>query len=182
MAVILPYGDKRPRVAPDAYLAPNATLIGDVTVEAGASVWFGAVLRGDDDAIRVGPGSNVQDNAVVHADRGFPTTIGARVTVGHGAIVHGATIGDGALVGMGATVLNGARVGAESLVGANALLGEGKEFPPRSLILGVPARAARQLDDAGVAGLATAAEHYIERARRYRAAGLDQPAPGTGSG
>ena len=168
MALILPYGEKRPQIADDAYVAPNATLIGDVTIEAGASVWFGAVLRGDDAAIRVGPGSNVQDNAVVHADPGLPATIGAGVTIGHGAIVHGATIGDGALIGMGATVLNGARVAAESVVGANALVGEGKEFAPRTLIVGVPARAVRELDDTAVARLGSAAAHYVERARRYR--------------
>jgi carbonic anhydrase/acetyltransferase-like protein (isoleucine patch superfamily) len=169
MALILPYGEKRPRVAADAYLAPNATLIGDVTIEAGASVWFGAVLRGDDAPIRVGAGSNVQDNAVLHADPGFPATIGAGVTIGHGAIVHGATVGDGALIGMGATVLNGARVGAGCVVGANALVAEGKEFPPRTLLLGVPARVARELDDAAAARARAGAEHYRERARRYRA-------------
>ncbi len=167
MALILPYGEKRPRIAPDAYIAPNATLIGDVTVEAGASVWFGAVLRGDDEAIVVGAGSNVQDNAVVHADEGFPTVIGAGVTVGHGAIVHGARIGDGALIGMGATLLNGAAIGAESIVGANALVGEGKAFGPRALVLGVPARAVRDLDEGAVAGLRASARHYVERAKRY---------------
>ena len=168
MALILPYGDKVPQVAPDAYVAPNATLIGDVTIGEGASVWFGAVLRGDDEAIRVGPGSNVQDNAVVHADRGFPTVIGAGVTVGHGAIVHGAKVGDGSLIGMGATLLNGATIAPESLVGANALVGEGKEFPPRTLILGTPAKAVRELDEKGLEGLKASAAHYQDRARRYR--------------
>ena len=174
MALILPYGGKMPQVAEDAYIAPNATLIGDVTVEAGASVWFGAVLRGDDEAIRVGAGSNVQDNAVLHADRGYPTIIGAGVTVGHAAIVHGAKVGDGALIGMGATLLNGAAVGAESLVGANALLSEGKEFPPRTLVLGVPAKAVRELDEQALAGLKASAAHYQERARRYRAMSNEQ--------
>ena len=174
MALILPYGDKRPRVADDAYIAPNATIIGDVTIEAGASVWFGAVLRGDDEAIRVGPGSNVQDNAVLHADPGTPTVIGAGVTIGHSAIIHGATIGDGALIGMGATVLNGASIGPESLVGANALVGERKEFGPRTLILGAPAKAVRDLDEAALVRVRAGATHYQERARRYRSEGLDQ--------
>ena len=169
MALILPYAGKTPRVAGNAYVAPNATLIGDVTIEAGASVWFGAVLRGDDEAIRVGPGSNVQDNAVVHADHGFPTIIGAGVTVGHGAIVHGAKVGDGSLIGMGATLLNGATIAPESLVGANALVGEGKEFPPRTLILGTPAKAVRELDERALEGLKASAAHYVERAKRYRA-------------
>lgn len=172
MALILAYNGKEPRIAPDAYVAPNATLIGDVTIEAGASVWFGAVLRGDDDRIVIGPESNVQDNAVVHADRGFPTIVGRGVTIGHGAIVHGARVGDGALIGMGATLLNGAVVAEESLVGANALVAERKEFATRSLILGAPARVVRELDEAGVAGLRQSARHYVERARNYRAASL----------
>lgn len=167
MALILPHGDKWPQVADDAYVAPNATIIGDVTIGAEASVWFGAVLRGDDEAIRIGPGSNVQDNAVLHADKGFPAIVGARVTVGHGAIVHGARVEDGALIGMGATLLNGARIGAGSIVGANALVGEGKAFPARSLILGVPARAVRELDDDAVARAAAGADHYIARGKRY---------------
>lgn len=167
MALILPYGDKVPQVAPDAYLAPNATLIGDVTIAEGASVWFGAVLRGDDEAIFVGPRSNVQDNAVVHADIGLPTIIGAEVTVGHSAIVHGAKIGDGALIGMGSILLNGSVIGAESIVGANALVSEGKEFPPRSLILGVPGKLMRELDDEGAKQGRRGAASYAARAKRY---------------
>ena len=167
MALILPYGDKVPRVAPDAYLAPNATLIGDVTVAAEASVWFGAVLRGDDEAIVIGARSNVQDNAVVHADTGFPTIVGEDVTIGHGAIVHGAKVGDGVLIGMGSTLLNGATVGAESVVGANALVSEGKEFPARSLILGVPGKVVRELDDAAAAHGRIGAAHYVARGKRY---------------
>lgn len=169
MALILPYGDETPQIAADAYIAPNATLIGAVTIAAGASVWFGAVLRGDDAPIVVGPGSNVQDNAVVHADIGIPTTIGANVTIGHGAIVHGATIGDGALIGMGATLLNGARIGAESIVGANALVSEGKAFPDRSLILGVPAKLVRALDAESAAHGRLGAANYAARAQRYAA-------------
>jgi carbonic anhydrase/acetyltransferase-like protein (isoleucine patch superfamily) len=174
MALLVPLGDKRPRVAPDAFVAPNATLIGDVTIEAGASVWFGAVLRGDTEPIRIGPRSNVQDNVVIHADPGYPATIGAGVTVGHGAIVHGATIGDDSLVGMGATLLNGARVGPETLIGAKALIGEGKEFPPRTLLLGIPAQVKRELDDAAVVTIRQSADSYVERAQRYRGEGLDR--------
>ena len=174
MALLVPLGDKRPRVAPDAFVAPNATLIGDVTIEAGASVWFGAVLRGDTEPIRVGPRSNVQDNVVIHADPGYPATIGAGVTVGHGAIVHGATIGDDSLVGMGATLLNGARVGPETLIGAKALVSEGKEFPPRTLLLGIPAQVKRELDDAALATIRQSAASYVERAQRYRGEGLDR--------
>jgi carbonic anhydrase/acetyltransferase-like protein (isoleucine patch superfamily) len=169
MPLILPYGDKVPQIAPDAYVAPNATLIGDVTIEEGASVWFGAVLRGDDEAIRIGPRSNVQDNAVIHADPGLPTIVGADVTIGHSAIVHGARIGDGALIGMGATVLNGAKIGAEAIVGANALVSEGKEFGPRTLILGVPAKAVRELDDEGARSGRRGAASYAARAQRYAA-------------
>lgn len=169
MALILPFGDKVPRIAADAYVAPNATLIGDVTIEAGASVWFGAVLRGDDDAIRIGPRSNVQDNAVIHADIGLPTIVGADVTIGHSAIVHGARIDDGALIGMGATVLNGARIGEEAIVGANALVSEGKVFDPRTLILGVPAKAVRELDAEAAQSGRRGAASYAARARRYAA-------------
>jgi carbonic anhydrase/acetyltransferase-like protein (isoleucine patch superfamily) len=167
MALILPYNGKTPTVAPDAYLAPNATLIGNVTIGAEASVWFGAVLRGDDEAITIGARSNVQDNAVVHADIGFPTIVGEDVTIGHGAIVHGAKVGDGALIGMGSTLLNGSSIGAESVVGANALVSEGKAFPARSLILGVPGKVARELDDAAAAHGRTGAAHYVARGKRY---------------
>jgi carbonic anhydrase/acetyltransferase-like protein (isoleucine patch superfamily) len=127
------------------------------------------VLRGDDDAIRIGPRSNVQDNAVIHADTGLPTIVGADVTIGHGAIVHGARIGDGALIGMGSTVLNGATIGAESIVGANALVSEGKEFGARTLILGVPAKAVRELDEAAAQSGQRGAASYAARAQRYAA-------------
>ena len=176
MALILPYGDKVPQIAPDAYLAPNATIIGDVTIGSEASIWFGAVLRGDDEAIVIGARSNVQDNAVVHADTGFPTIVGADVTIGHGAIVHGARIGDGALIGMGSTLLNGASIGAESVVGANALVSEGKTFLDRSLILGVPGKLARELDDVAAAHGRTGAAHYVARGKRYAALGAGREA------
>lgn len=173
MAIVVPFDDKRPRIAPDAFIAPSATIIGDVTIAAGASVWFGAVLRGDVEPIYVGERSNVQDNAIIHCDLGHPTTIGAGVTVGHLAIVHGATIGDNTLVGMGSTVMNGARIGAESVVGARALVAEGKEFPARSLVVGMPARLVRELDTDSIARIYQSADTYARRAQRYRAEGRD---------
>lgn len=172
MATVVPFGDKRPRIAPDAFIAPSATIIGDVTIAAGASVWFGAVLRGDVEPIFIGERSNVQDNAVIHCDPGRPTTIGAGVTVGHLAIVHGASIGDNTLIGMGSTVMNGARIGAESVVGARALVAEGKEFPARSLVVGMPARLVRELDSDSIARIYLSAATYATRAQRYRAEAL----------
>ena len=144
------------------WIAPNAHVIGDVRLEENASVWFGATLRGDNERIAIGAGTNIQENAVLHTDPGFPLTTGRDCTIGHGAIVHGCTLGDGVLIGMGATVLNGAVIGAGSLVGAGALVTEDKVFPEKSLIVGVPARAKRELDD-------EALEHQRETARRYAA-------------
>ena len=167
MPLILPYGDKVPQIAPDAYVAPNATLIGDVTIEEGASVWFGAVLRGDDAAIRIGPRSNVQDNAVIHADIGLPTIVGADVTIGHSAIVHSARIGDGALIGMGAIVLQRARVGARSVLAAGAVLGEGKEVAAGMLAAGVPAVEKKPLSGSAQAWTETAAAEYQRYRERY---------------
>ena len=157
-----------PRIHPDAWIAPDANIVGDVVVEAGASVWFGATLRGDNERITVGAGSNVQEGCILHTDMGFPLVIGADCTVGHGAILHGCTLGDTVLVGMGATVLNGAVIAAASLVGAGALVTEGKTFPERSLIVGAPAKAVRQLDEAARQGLAASAAHYRANAARFR--------------
>ncbi|MCU6455263.1 gamma carbonic anhydrase family protein, partial [Sphingomonas sp. A2-49] len=151
----------------DAYIAPGAHVIGDVTLGPRASIWFGAVLRGDTAAIVIGPESNVQDGAMVHADPGMPTTIGSGVTIGHHAIVHGATVGDNSLIGMGATILNRAVIGADSLVGAHALVTEGKCFPAGSLIVGAPARVLRALTEAEIAGLRLSAATYVANARRY---------------
>jgi carbonic anhydrase/acetyltransferase-like protein (isoleucine patch superfamily) len=153
----------------DFWVAPGARLIGRVRLLAGASVWFNAVLRGDNEWIEVGRGSNVQDGCVLHTDPGLPLTIGADVTVGHNAILHGCTVGDGCLIGMGAVVLNGARIGRGCLIGANALVTEGKEIPDGSLVVGQPAKVARALDEAAVAGLLGSAERYRWNARRYRA-------------
>ena len=155
-----------PQVHPSAFVAPGADLIGHVTLGARSSVWFGAVLRGDTEAITVGERSNVQDGAVLHADPGFPCTLETDVTVGHRAIVHGATCGAGSLVGMGAIMLNGSRLGAGAVLGAGALLPEGKEVPEGMLAVGIPARV---VGPVGAAGRVGNAGHYVYNAERYRA-------------
>lgn len=161
-------GDRRPQIAADAWVAPNATVVGDVHIASEASVWFGAVLRGDVERLTIGCGTNIQDNAVLHSDPGAPLTLGARITVGHMATLHGCLIGDGALIGIGAIVMNHARIGRNCIVGAGALITEGKEFPPGSLIIGSPARLARPLTDEELAHLPVSAQRYIDRARFYR--------------
>jgi carbonic anhydrase/acetyltransferase-like protein (isoleucine patch superfamily) len=160
---------RAPEVPPAGHywLAPDAHVIGSVRLAADVGVWFGAVLRGDNELIAIGRGSNIQEGCMLHTDPGFPLTVGADCTIGHHAILHGCSIGDGSLVGMGATVLNGARIGKGCLVGANALVTEGKEFPDGSLIVGAPARAVRELDAAAMAGLAEAARRYVENWRRF---------------
>ena len=156
-----------PAVDPTAFVAENATLVGRVTIKAGASVWFGAVMRGDTDDLVLGERSNLQDNAVVHADPGSPAIIGAGVSVGHGAVVHGCRVEDGCLIGMNATVLNRAVIGAQSLVAAGAVVLEDTVVPPRSLVAGVPAKVRRELTDDEVAALARNADTYAERAVVY---------------
>lgn len=163
--------DVAPLLADDAWVAPSAQVIGRVILGARASVWFAAVLRGDNDPITIGDDSNVQDGAVIHADPGVPAIIGRGVTIGHRAIVHGARVCDNSLVGMGATLLNHAVIGADSIVGANALVTEGKVFPAGSLIVGAPAKVVRALTDTEIAGLRVSAATYVANARRY-AAGL----------
>jgi len=155
------------------FVAPGARVIGNVTLHDEASVWFGAVLRGDNDKITVGARSNIQDNAMVHVDPGFPVSIGEGCTIGHHAILHGCNIGDRSLVGMGATILNGARIGEDCLVGANALVTEGEVFEPGWLIVGAPARAVRKLDAAAIAQLRLPAAGYVANWRRF-AAGLKE--------
>ena len=160
---------ERPNIASSCFVAPNATLIGKVRLARDASVWFGAVLRGDTEPIDIGEGSNVQDQAVLHTDPGFPLKVGEGVTIGHLAMLHGCVIENHALVGIGAVVLNGARIGRESLVGAGALVTEGKVIPPRSLVVGSPARVIRTLSDAQVEGLKMNAAHYVQNGKRYLA-------------
>jgi carbonic anhydrase/acetyltransferase-like protein (isoleucine patch superfamily) len=163
--------DRQPILPPPGqyWIAPDAHVIGAVEIGEEASIWFGSVLRGDNELIRLGARSNIQEHSLLHTDMGYPMDIGADVTVGHHAILHGCTVGEGALIGMGATVLNGARIGRGSLVGANALVTEGKEFPEFSLIVGAPARAIRTLDEAAVARLRATAAHYVDNWRRFQA-------------
>lgn len=158
-----------PKINPSAWVANEATLIGKVVVEADASVWFGAQIRGDNEEIRIGPGTNVQENCVLHTDIGYPLTIGSNCTIGHKAMLHGCTIGDGTLIGMGATVLNGAKIGNGCLIGACALITEGKEIPDGSLVMGSPGKVVRSLDATARARLLASAAGYQENARRFRA-------------
>ncbi len=158
-----------PQVHSDTWVAPDANLIGRVVLEEGASVWFCATLRGDNEEIRVGAGSNVQENCVLHTDMGYPLTIGANCTIGHKAMLHGCTIGDGSLIGMGATVLNGARIGRGCLIGAGALVTEGKEIPDGSLVMGAPGKVVRVLDAEAQARLLRSAAGYQANMRRFRA-------------
>ncbi|RWQ29597.1 MAG: gamma carbonic anhydrase family protein [Mesorhizobium sp.] len=151
------------------WIAPDATLIGDIRVGRNAGFWFGVVIRGDNEPIVIGADTNVQEHTVMHTDVGFPLTIGQGCTIGHRALLHGCTIGDNSLIGMGAIVLNGAKIGKNSLVGAGALVTEGKEFPDNSLIIGSPARLVRALDDAAVAGLRASAAHYVANGKRFKA-------------
>ena len=164
---VVPLGGVAPVVDERAWVSPTSTLVGDVRLAEDASVWFGAVLRGDGESIEVGAASNVQDGCVVHADPGFGVRIGAGVTIGHRAVVHGCTIEDGVLVGMGAVVLNGASIGRESLIAAGTVVLEGVQVPPHSLVAGVPGKVRRQLTDPERQSLRRSAETYVELARRY---------------
>jgi carbonic anhydrase/acetyltransferase-like protein (isoleucine patch superfamily) len=157
-----------PQVAASAWIADSAQVMGSVELAEDTSVWFGTVIRGDTDNIRIGRGSNIQDGSVLHADHGKPLTVGTGVTVGHQVMLHGCTIGDNSLVGIGAVVLNGARIGRNSLVGARALVTEGKDFPDGSMILGSPAKVVRPLTEDEIAGLRRSAEGYVANARRFR--------------
>ena len=165
---IYPLGGLSPKIDPDSWIAPNATVIGEVQIAKGASIWWNCTLRGDTDLLSVGENSNIQDNSVLHSDLDMPLTIGRRVTVGHNVILHGCTVGDGSLIGMGATVLNKAVIGNDSLVGACALVTEGKSFPDRSLIVGSPAAAKRELTPEAIAGLGRSADGYTENGKRFR--------------
>ena len=158
-----------PRLADGVWVADSAQVIGNVELAEGASIWFGAILRGDNEPLRIGKGSNVQDGTVIHSDIGFPATLGENVTVGHQVMLHGCTIGDGSLIGIKAVVLNGAKIGRNCLVGAGSLVTEGKEFPDGSMIFGSPAKAVRQLTPEQIEGLQTAAADYVRNANRYKA-------------
>ena len=158
-----------PRVAEGAWVADSAQVMGNVELGEDVSIWFGSVIRGDTEVIRIGRGSNIQDGSVLHADIGKPLDIGENVTVGHKVMLHGCTIGDGSLIGIGAIVLNGARIGKGCIVGAGALVTEGKEFPDGSMIIGSPAKAVRELTPEQQQGLVWSARHYIENAARFRA-------------
>ena len=160
-------GDAAPRVEEGAWVADSATVLGRVALERDASVWYGAVLRGDNEWITIGERSNVQDGCVLHTDMGFPLTLGADVTVGHQVMLHGCTVGDNSLVGIQSVVMNGARIGRNCIVGAGSLVTEGKEFPDNSLIIGAPAKVVRTLDEAAAAKLRQSAEHYVDNARRF---------------
>ena len=165
---ILPFGERRPEIDESAFVAPGAYVIGRVAVGEESSLWYGAVLRGDLDEIRIGARTSIQDNAVIHIDEGYPATIGDDCIIGHAAVVHGCEVGDRCLIGMNATVLTGARIGEGSVVGAGALVPQGKEYPPRSLIVGVPARQVGEVTDEQAEAIARGAKSYVRRAAEHR--------------
>ena len=175
MAYISEFAGHRPQIHPSVYLAPNAVVLGNVRIGEESSVWFGAVIRGDDpdNPIVIGAGTSIQDNCVVHVGNWGPTVVGSRVTVGHGAAFESCTIGDGCVIGMNAVILQKASVGAESVVGAGAVITEGAEFPERSVIAGVPARLRKSLDGRAAEWIAKGGRHYVELGRAYREAGIE---------
>lgn len=175
-------GDKTPTIDDSAYVAAEATIIGNVRLAANTSVWAGAVLRGDNEPIVIGEGSNVQEGTVMHTDPGCPLTVGQGVTVGHQAMLHGCTVGDGSLIGIQAIILNKAVIGRESLVGAGAVVTEGKVFPDRSLILGAPAKVVRTLSDEDVENLRSNAQSYVDRRALFKAELIALPEPDSKQG
>ena len=164
-------GDSKPQLPPQGeyWVAPSASVIGNVILHSNASVWFGAVLRGDNDPITVGPDSNIQDGSVLHTDLGSPLTLGRGVTVGHNAMLHGCEVGDYSLIGIGAVVLNGAQIGRNCIIGANALITEGKVIPDNSLVMGQPGKVVRERDPDHIAVLQMSAEHYVQNWKRFAA-------------
>ena len=164
-------GDSKPQLPPlgEYWVAPSASVIGNVILHPNASVWFGAVLRGDNDPITVGPDSNIQDGSVLHTDMGSPLTLGRGVTVGHKAMLHGCEVGDYSLIGIGAVVLNGVKIGRNCIIGANALITEGKVIPDNSLVVGQPGKVVRERDPAHIAVLQMSAEHYVQNWKRFAA-------------
>jgi carbonic anhydrase/acetyltransferase-like protein (isoleucine patch superfamily) len=165
---LLPHGDASPQIARSAWVAPGAFVIGDVHLGGESSVWYGAVLRGDTEPIRIGARTNIQDGCVLHADPGYPAIVGEGCVVGHNAVVHGCEIGNNCLVGMGATILNGAKIGDGSIVAAGAVVPEGRVFPPRSLIVGIPAKRAGDLSEEQATDIERGAREYVERAASHR--------------
>ncbi len=166
--MIKSFNGHTPAVRASCFVAENATVIGDVTLLEDASVWYGAVVRGDADSIRIGRGANVQDCAVLHTDKGFSLILGDHVTVGHSAVVHGATVGDDVMIGMHATLLNGCVIGRGSIIGAGALVREGQIIPENSLVVGMPAKVLRQVSEEQAADILWNAHHYVELARRHK--------------
>lgn len=166
--MIRSYLDAKPKIAEDVFLAETSAVIGKVRLEKGTNIWYGAVLRGDEAEIQIGENSNIQDNAVVHTAKDFPVRIGKNVTVGHGAIVHGCTVGDDSMIGMGAIVLNGAVIGKGCLVGAGALIKEGQIVPDGALLVGVPAKAVREMDEAGIEKIRANARMYVSLGKEYK--------------
>ena len=165
---LLPHGDAFPQVAESAWVAPGAYVIGDVSLGDQSSVWYGAVLRGDTEPIRIGDRTNIQDGCILHADPGYPAIVGEGCVVGHNAVVHGCQVGDNCLIGMGATILNGSKIGDGSIVAAGAVVPEGREFPPHSLIVGIPAKRAGDVTDEQAADIKRGASEYVERAASHR--------------
>lgn len=161
-------GDKKPQLHETSWIAPNATVIGDIHLAANASIWWNATLRGDNDPIHIGENTNIQDGSVLHTDIGTPMNIGANVTVGHLVMLHGCTVGDGSLIGIGSVILNRAVIGKGCIVGANTLIPEGKVYPDHSLIVGSPGKVVRQLSEEEVAKLEKSATHYVNNAQHYR--------------
>ena len=166
-----------PEIPEDAWVAPDANLIGKVVLEAGANVWFGATLRGDNEEIRVGRGSNIQENTVCHTDMGYPLVIGADCTIGHKAMLHGCSIGEGTLIGINSVILNGAKIGKGSLIGANTLIAEGKEIPEGVLVVGSPGKVVRELKPEERERILKIADGYVERSKLFRTALKPQPLP-----
>ncbi|WP_027370726.1 gamma carbonic anhydrase family protein [Desulfovermiculus halophilus] len=159
--------DRRPEIHPSCFIAPDAALIGSIVLEPDASIWFGTILRGDNDLITISQGTNIQDGSVVHTDEGIPVSIGAGVTVGHKAVLHGCRVGENSLIGINAVILNNARVGANCIVGAGALIPEGKEIPDNSVVFGTPGKVVREVSEQETARITGSAQHYMEKARIY---------------
>ncbi len=166
--MIYSLGERRPEMRGDCFIADNATVIGSVVLENNASIWFNAVLRGDNDLITIGENSNIQDGSVLHTDFGMPLTVGRNVTVGHKVMLHGCSIGEGSLIGINAVILNGAKIGRYCVIGANALIPEGKEIPDFSVVMGSPGKIVKQVSDAQKAMMEFGALHYVENFKRYQ--------------